>query len=398
LLLAFVLGAATTASAQSLVASVLPISRSVQVGTAATAFATVINAGSATATGCRISLPAGIPANFSFQTTNPTTNQVTGTRDTAVNIPAGGTQTFVFSITPLAPIDPTDVALVFSCTNAGSVQSISGLNTLLLSVSSTPIPDIVALAATLANDGIASAQGVSGAGVLSVATVNVGASGTIIVTADTGNSTLPVSIAICQTNPTTGACLTPAGSSVTTVINANATPTFGIFLTGFGQIAFQPATNRAFIRFRDSGNVVRGATSVALRTVTEVGGVFVGSGSETQTRCINPGDNVSFSGPISLNLGGQVGESFSGSGTTTFAVPGGGTMTTSVSLSGTLNVSEQLRGSFSFTEFFSGVPEASGTGAFTATLSGRTLSVTFSGQDTAGDTCVFNGSATLTRQ
>ena len=64
--------------AQSIVAAVLPSSRSVQVGTFATAFATIINTGSVTATNCGISLVTAIPATFSFQTTNPLTNQAIG--------------------------------------------------------------------------------------------------------------------------------------------------------------------------------------------------------------------------------------------------------------------------------------------------------------------------------
>ena len=76
--------------AQSIVAAVLPSSRSVQAGTPATAFATIINAGSVTATSCGISLLTAIPATFSFQTTNPLTNQVTGSPNTPVDIPPGG--------------------------------------------------------------------------------------------------------------------------------------------------------------------------------------------------------------------------------------------------------------------------------------------------------------------
>lgn len=50
--------------AQSIVAAVLPSSRSVQVGTFATAFATIINAGSVTATSCGISLVTANPGHF----------------------------------------------------------------------------------------------------------------------------------------------------------------------------------------------------------------------------------------------------------------------------------------------------------------------------------------------
>src|SRR5262245_16582450 len=58
-----------------LFASVLPSSRSVQVGFPASAFATIINAGTSPAIGVCISPITSIPAEFSFQTTNPSTNQ-----------------------------------------------------------------------------------------------------------------------------------------------------------------------------------------------------------------------------------------------------------------------------------------------------------------------------------
>ena len=250
----------------SLVAAVLPSSRSVQVGTTATAFATIINAGSVTATACRISLLTSLPATFSYQTTNPATNQVIGAPNTPVNITAGAAQSYVFALTPSAPIAPTDVQLSFDCTNTDPAPINTGLNTLLLSASTTPVPDIVALAVTPTNDGIVNILATNGTGALAVATVNVGATGTITASADTGSATLPVNISLCQTNPATGQCISAIGSSVTTTINANATPTFGIFIQGSGNVPFDPAANRIFVRFKDGGDVTRGSTSVAART------------------------------------------------------------------------------------------------------------------------------------
>jgi hypothetical protein len=253
-----------------LLAAVLPSSRSVQVGTPATAFATIINTGTSPATACQISPGTTLPADFAFQTTNPATNAVTGTVNTPVDIPANnGAQTFVFAFTPTAAIPATDVPLSFFCANAMAAPVVSGLNTLLLSASTTPVPDIVALSATLKNDGIVNIPGTTGTGVFAVATVNLGAGGTITVSADTGVVALPVSIALCQTNPSTGVCVNPTvptTSPVVTAINANETPTFGFFITGTSTVAFAPATNRIFVRFKDAGAVPRGSTSVAVRT------------------------------------------------------------------------------------------------------------------------------------
>ena len=250
----------------SLVAAVLPSSRSVQVGTTATAFAALINAGSDTAIACALTLVTSVPATFTYQTTDPATNQVTGSPNTPVNVGAGATQSFVFALTPTAPIAPTDLQFSFDCANTDPAPINVGLNTLLLSASTTPVPDIVALAATLANDGIVNIPGATDTGAFAVATVNVGASGSITASADTGGVSLPVNIFICQTNPGTGVCLASPASTVTTTINANATPTFAVFVQGSGNVPFDPATNRIFVRFKDSGDLTRGSTSVAVRT------------------------------------------------------------------------------------------------------------------------------------
>ncbi len=247
-------------------AAVLPSSRSITLGAPVTAFATLINSDSKTALGCGIVPITSVPARFTFQTTNPVNNAVTGSPNAPVDIPAGQAQTFVVALSANAPFAPTDVAIGFACTNESAASSISGVNTLLLSGSSTPVPDIVALAATSSNDGIIDVSNVTAMNAFAVATVNVGAGGTVVVTADTGGISLPVAVSLCQTNPTTGKCLAAAASSVTTTINSNATPTFAVFVTQTATVPFAPATNRIFVRFRDGSGVVRGSTSVAVRT------------------------------------------------------------------------------------------------------------------------------------
>ena len=249
-----------------LVTAVLPSSRSVQVGTTATAFVTIINAGATTANQVGISLNTAIPSSFTFQTTDPATNAVTGIPNTPVDIPGGGIQSFVIGITPTASFVPTTVEFNFAGTNTNPVTPIPGLNTLLLSASDTPVPDIVALVATINNDGIVNIPGATGTGVFSVATVNIGAGSMITASADTGAAGLPLNISICETNPATGSCLSTPSSSVTTQIDANETPTFGIFVEGTGDVPFDPATNRIFVRFNDSNALTRGSTGVAVRT------------------------------------------------------------------------------------------------------------------------------------
>jgi aldose sugar dehydrogenase len=249
-----------------LAAAVLPSSRSVQVGTTATAFATIINGGSATATACALLLVTNLPATFGYQTTDPATNLAVGFPNTPVNIAAGAAQTYVFALTSSAPIPPTDVQLDFDCTNNNPVSIVPGLNTLLFSASNFPVPDIVALAATTSNDGILNIPGATGTGAFAVATANVGAAGSITASADTGGASIPVNLFVCQTNPATGACLAEPASTTITTINAGATLTFAVFVQGNGNVPFDPAGNRIFVRFKDGGGVIRGSTSVAVRT------------------------------------------------------------------------------------------------------------------------------------
>jgi hypothetical protein len=222
-------------SSIALAASVLPGSRAVQVTKTATAFATIIAVGSGTATGCSIAPITNVPAGFFYQVTDKATNVPTGTPNTPVNIASGDFQTFVFGFTPTAAFPATDVQLSFACTNAPAARVLSGLNTFLLSASSGPGPDIVALGATPTHDGIVNIPGVNGTGFFSVASVNVGASAQIIATVDTGGVSLPVILSICQTNPVNAQCINPAvaGPSATVQINAGQTPTFAVFVRGY---------------------------------------------------------------------------------------------------------------------------------------------------------------------
>jgi hypothetical protein len=183
-----------------------------------------------------------------------------------VSIPGNSLQTFVFAFTPGGAFSPLDMQLAFQCAGSAPAPITTGLDTILLSASATAIADIVALAATAGSNGIVDVAGTAGAGAFAVATVNVGAAAQITVTADTGSAVLPVGLSLCQTNPATGACASAVGPSVVAQIDAGQTPTFAVFVAGQGVVPFDPAANRVFVRFKDQGGVVRGATSVAVRT------------------------------------------------------------------------------------------------------------------------------------
>src|SRR5437867_9727032 len=257
-------------AADVLVAAVLPASRAVAVNVTATAFATVINAGGSAAQNCSLALPGSVPATFGYQTTNPATNQVTGTPNTPVPIPAGAAQTFVFSVKPTAAFAQTDIAIQFSCASGQTAASITGVNTFLLTASNLPTPDIVALAATVSNDGIVRTPGTAASAAFAVATINVGTAGAVEASVDTGSAAVNASFAICQTNAQ-AQCLQPPAPSVATAFGANQAGTFSIFVTSNGTvIPLDPATTRAFVRFKAGGSTV-GATSVAVQTQITLG-------------------------------------------------------------------------------------------------------------------------------
>ena len=252
----------------SLLASVLPTSRSVEVGTTATVFATMLNTGAATGTNCSIALDGSVAADFQYQTTNAVTNGLAGSPNQPVDIAAGGSQSFLLAITPTAEFDATAVSFDFGCSNAAAAPVFMGLNTLSLASSVTPVPDIITLAATLSGDGITNIDGPTATGVFATATVNLGSAANLTVSATTGIANLPLTLTLCETNPSTGACINPLNpaASVNTDIGANEQPTFSVFATAAGDVPFDPASNRIFIEFTDGNGSLRGSASVAVRT------------------------------------------------------------------------------------------------------------------------------------
>lgn len=270
---AFLLLELSEAGAQEarLVSSLLPQSRSVEVGQAATAFATVINPSQVTAQNCSIRPSTVLPAVFDYQTTDPTTNALTGAPNTPVDIAPGAAQTFVITFSPLTDLSRTAVRLRFSCENAQPATLRDGVNIFYLSATDADMseePDIIALAATIQGDGFVHFPHPTGVGVFAIATINVGAAGTITVRADSGDSNPPVTYEICETNPVTGACLSPRSAFVTRHFNEGDTPTFSVFARPAGFVPRAPAIYRAVVRFTDEAGSERGSTSVAMSTTS----------------------------------------------------------------------------------------------------------------------------------
>jgi hypothetical protein len=120
-----ILGVSGAAGATRLYASVWPGSATLAAGEPLHALASVINGGSVAALGCTIRLPDGVPAAIGYQISDPATNIPIGRPNTAVDIGAKQTQTFVLSITAKEAF-AGDMGPVFDCKNtapvAGTIQ------------------------------------------------------------------------------------------------------------------------------------------------------------------------------------------------------------------------------------------------------------------------------------
>jgi sugar lactone lactonase YvrE len=254
-----------------LLASVLPASRSVEIGNPATIFATMINTGTSGLDNCQVSLPGFPPygLTLNYQTTNPTTNALTGSPNTPVTIPGNdGSQSFVVALQGTAVVNAPGLPLNFACQQENALvaaPSVPGVNTVDLFISSTPVADVIALVATTSNDGIVHLS--NGSGSFAVAADNIGAAAPLTAVTDFNGATLPASATICLSNPITAGCLASPTSSVAIAnFTTGATPTFSVFLTATGSIPFNPVDSRIFFRFLDSSGAEHGATSVAVTT------------------------------------------------------------------------------------------------------------------------------------
>jgi virginiamycin B lyase len=255
------------------VAAVLPLSRSVQVGAApATAFAAIVNTGQETAVNCAPAPPSNPPAGlgtFVYQTTDASNNLV-GTPNTPANIPPfGALQHYVFGFSPTAPIAETSLAMQFLCDNTVAAPQTPGVNNFFIVADTSPVSDTIALIATISGDGVVRIPSPAGLQVFAIGSSNVGATGTIVVSGDTGGSGLPLTITVCETDAG-GNCLAPPTPTVTVDYLNGTNRSFKFFAQASGSIPFDPANNRLFARLTQAG-VLRGATSAAVCTTPNAG-------------------------------------------------------------------------------------------------------------------------------
>lgn len=253
--------------------AVLPAARSGALGGGdLTVFATVINASGGTASGCRIALGSGAPASLSYRAVDAGNNAV-GASNPAFELGEGASASFVLAMSPQRATTGSGetVDIAFTCRNAAA-EIIPSVNTVFLSIAETPVPDVIAIAATPTGDGSLRIASHGGRAAMGVAAVNIGAPADMTVSVDNGDAALPVDFTLCQTG-TDGICLSPRTSSVT--VNMAADPllfsVLGVDADGEATSIPDDAANaRAFLRFAGPDGVTRGLTSVGLVSGTPV--------------------------------------------------------------------------------------------------------------------------------
>jgi hypothetical protein len=153
----------------------------------------------------------------------------------------------------------------FTCGNADAPQ-FPGVTTLFLVADTQPVPDIVAVMSTLSGDGGVRIASSSATQLFAIGTSNVGATGTVVVSAETSGP-LPLALTVCET--TGGSvCLALPTPTVTVNYAAGTNRSFAFFARASGAIAFDPANNRVIAGLREAGtNVLRGATTTAVCTM-----------------------------------------------------------------------------------------------------------------------------------
>jgi len=257
----------------ALLAAVLPGSRSVQTGKYSTVFATILNTSSTALANCRVRL-TDANISLSYQTTNPATNTLIGQPNTPVIIAANGSQSFLISFTSPVATSATRLPIDFVCDGTTPAPVFPGVDTVDLSYSATPAPDVIVLTATPSGDGIVTVPfSRSLPSFFAVATANVGAEGNLIVTPSAsfgavaaGSVYPPLTMTVCETNPKTGQCLATPSNTVVRDFASGDTPTFSIFVTATSVVGFDPANTRIYLDMRDSAGASRGSASVAVQT------------------------------------------------------------------------------------------------------------------------------------
>ena len=253
--------------------ALLPAARSAVTGGTVTVLMSVVNPPSArdAATNCRI-FGNSVPSNvFNYWATDPATNASVGDANPVFDIPVGGVRTFAVAESFYSSRGRRSIWPRVLCDGAIARRT-AGFNQAQIAVADFPTPDVVAIGATLSGDGIVSAAAGNWTA-YSVAALNLGVAGPVTVSPyfwdsnRTQHEGQGLELEVCETNPTTGQCVTARVPDLDIDMARFETRTFTIFVRdqGFSPISFGPAQRRVFAHFWLDSRLV-GATSAAYRT------------------------------------------------------------------------------------------------------------------------------------
>ncbi|MBI1339843.1 hypothetical protein GC169_06490 [bacterium] len=266
------------APATTIAAAVLPSGRAGSPNEPLTGFMSIINSGAQPAIGCHLRTAQFSAYRMFFQATDPASNLPIGSIDAPIDIPAGATRTFVFSVESFATElgDPTAAVNPFQieCANATS-GAIGGLASAfaLTSIFTFDPADMISIGVTPSGDGILNVPSAGQA--FPVATVNIGASATIRARAIYARpfsdpSDQAFTATICKTNPSTGQCLAPPTAEVAFTAAPNVVHTFTAFVSRPASApAYSPSERRMIVEFRQDSPV--GFISSSSATPVSVG-------------------------------------------------------------------------------------------------------------------------------
>lgn len=248
-------GAQAQQDVNHMVASVLPNSRSAVVGEPATVFASVLSA-NAELSNCAVSLAdATEPYTLSYQKTDAG-NVPIGNPDEPFSVPLNGAQSLVLAFTPTSASAGHQVLLNYTCNNGQySAPVVVGVNTVYLRATDTAAPDIIPILATSSGDGKMSFAFRGDALAAGAAAVNIGPATGVEVTAVAPFLPSSVHLQVCETNPSTGACVQAIGNSAYAEFAKDEVKTFSVFAIANidNGIPDLPAVSRIYLLFQDRG-------------------------------------------------------------------------------------------------------------------------------------------------
>ena len=255
---------------QPLRSAVVPAMRTVTTGSWATAFATLVNPVSydQPVSNCLVRAPNGFAGEFHYQTTDSTTNTLTGTPDTPVSLAPGQSQSFLISLRS-AQIETANLALQFVCDGEMALQN--SVNTFRLVTTGLNLPDLISVAVTPSGNGILDLRPDRNSA-FAVAVMNSGGPSDFRVAASRWSG--PMTGTFCETDPATGVCVSERASELNLNFAAGQVRTFTVFVRADegADIPLNPATNRYglifYARFGDN-SMVSGDASIAVRTLAE---------------------------------------------------------------------------------------------------------------------------------